>query len=93
MYNNTGHVISYNLIEEIETEYALSITDKQAENHVVIPEVFDTDEDSSVGLMVVDNIDKLENTLAGAGKLCLKYFKDIEINVCLVLPHLYDCMV
>lgn len=35
---------------------------------MVIPEVFNTDEESSVGLMTVNNIDNMENTLIGAGK-------------------------
>ena len=42
LVNKYGHGISYNLIEKIETGYALSVIDKQAENRVVIPEVFDT---------------------------------------------------
>lgn len=57
-----SHGIFYNLIDEIETEYALSVIDEQAENRAVIPELFNTDEESSLRLMVVDN------TLSGAGK-------------------------
>jgi hypothetical protein len=68
LINKYGHGISYNLIEEIETEYALNIIDKQAENRVVIPTVLDTTEGNSpVALMIADNIDNLEITLSGSG--------------------------
>ena len=54
--NKYGHGISYNLIEEIETEYALNTIDKQ--HRVAIPPVSDTTEGNSpVALMVADNID------------------------------------
>ena len=59
-------VISYNLLEEVETEYALKIIDKQAENKVVIP-LDKSEGNSPIALMIADNIDNLENTLTGSG--------------------------
>ena len=35
LVNKYGHGISYNLLEDVETEYALKIIDKQAENKVI----------------------------------------------------------
>ena len=53
------------MLEEVETEYALKIIDKQAENKVVIPPALDKSE--GIALMIADNIDNLENTLTGSG--------------------------
>ena len=55
LINHYGHGISYSLIEEIETEQALQIISKQ-----IIPDNMKSDDgDSSVALMVADNIDNL----------------------------------
>ena len=63
-----GHGISYSLIEETETEHALQIISEQKEKLVIIPDNMKSDDgDSSVALMVADNIDNLECTLSGAG--------------------------
>ena len=37
LINKFGHGISYDLVEEIETEYALEVINEQRENRVVIP--------------------------------------------------------
>ena len=67
LINNYRHGISYNLIEEIETEHALMVIIEQKENKVILPnEAFQDDESCCVGLMVADNTDNLE-TLAGSG--------------------------
>ena len=66
--NNYGHDISYNLIEEIETEHALMVINEQNENKVILPnEAFQDNESRCVGLMVADDIDSLECTLTGPG--------------------------
>lgn len=69
LINQCGHGISYNLIEEIETEYALKAINEQALNRVLIPEecACTAGEVPSVALMVADNIDNLECTVTGAG--------------------------
>ena len=68
LINNYGHGISYNLIEEIETEHALMVINEQKENKVILPnEAFQDNEYCCVGLMVADNIDNLECTLTGSG--------------------------
>ena len=68
LINHYGHGISYSLIEEIETEHALQIISEQKEKRVIIPDNMKSDDgDSSVALMVADNIDNLECTLSGAG--------------------------
>ena len=68
LINNYGHGISYNLIEEIETEHALMVINEQKENKVILPnEAFQDNESCCVGLMVADNIDNLECTLTGSG--------------------------
>ena len=54
--------------EEIETEPALQIISEQKETWVIIPDNMKNDYgDSSVALMVADNIDNLECTMCGAG--------------------------
>ena len=68
LINNYGHGISYNLIEEIETEHALMVINEQKENKVILPnEAFQDNESCCVGLMVADNIDNMEGTLTGSG--------------------------
>ena len=37
LINNYGYGISYNLIEEIETEHALMVTNEQNENKIILP--------------------------------------------------------
>ena len=57
-------------MEEIETEYALKVIDEQKQSRVIIPEgVTANNCDSSVALLVADNIDNLENTMTGSGTL------------------------
>ena len=68
LINGLGHGISYSLIEEIEIEYALKLIREQNHSRVIVPPKFqDEHTNSSVALMVADNIDNLENTLSGAG--------------------------
>ena len=63
-----GHKISKSLIEEIETEHAQQIISEQKQKWVIIPDNMESDDvDSSVALIVADNIDNLEGTLIGAG--------------------------
>ena len=62
-----GHGISYDKVEEIETQYALKVIDEQKQSCVMIPEGVTTDNcDSFVALMVAHNIDNLENTMTGS---------------------------
>ena len=64
-----GHGISYDKVEEIETEYALKVIDEQKQSRVIIPEgVTANNCDTSVALMVADNINNPENTVTGSGK-------------------------
>ena len=66
--NKYGHGLSYDLLEEIETEFALNVINEQTENHVVIPtELREGESSSSVALMIADNIDNLECTISGSG--------------------------
>ena len=69
LINKCGHGISYNLIEEIETEFALNLINEQGLNRVLIPEecTCTEAENPPVALMVADNIDNLECTASGAG--------------------------
>ena len=68
LINKDGHGVSYELVQEIETEYALEVINKQRENQVVIPASVTQEESrSTVALMVADNIDSLECTLTGSG--------------------------
>ena len=68
LINKFGHGISYDLVEEIETEYALEVINEQRENRVVIPaNVMQEEARSTVALMVADNSDNLECTLSGSG--------------------------
>ena len=68
LLNKYGHGISYDLLEEIETDFALNVINEQAENRAVIPIDFKEGETSSpVALMIADNIDNLECTLSGTG--------------------------
>ena len=66
--NKCGHSISYDLLEEIETEFAFNVINEQTENRVVIPtELKEGESSSSVALMIADNIDNLECTISGSG--------------------------
>lgn len=66
--NKYGHGVTYDLVEEIETEYALKVINKQLENRVVIPPIVMQEETrSTVALIVAGNIDNLEGTLSGSG--------------------------
>ena len=68
LFSHYGHRISKSLIEEIETEHALQIISVQKQKWVIIPDNMESDDvDSSVALMVADNIDNFECTLIGAG--------------------------
>lgn len=70
LINQYGHGLSYNLIEEIETEHALDILNEQKDKKVLIPEEMKKKgNDSPVALMIADNIDNLENTLTGGEHL------------------------
>ena len=62
--NQYGHGIRCDKVEKIETEYASKVLDEQKQSRVIIPEGVTTNNcDSSVALMVADNIDNLENTM------------------------------
>ena len=68
LINNYGHGVSYNLIEEIETEHALIVINQQKEKKVLIPEEAFQDYGSCcVGLMGADNIINLECNFTGSG--------------------------
>ena len=68
LISHYGHRISNSLIEEFETEHALQIISEQKQKWVIIPDNLKSDDvDSSIALMVADNIDNLECTLIGAG--------------------------
>jgi len=68
LINKYDHGVSYDLVEEIETGYALDVIDKQRENRVVLLASVTQEEcKSTVALMVADNIDNLECTLSGSG--------------------------
>jgi len=66
LVNKYGHGVSYDLVEEIETEYALDVINKQRENRVAAS-ITQEECKSTVALMVADNIDNLECTLSGSG--------------------------
>ena len=67
LINRCGHGIGYNLVEEIETEFALKVINEQTLNRVLIPDECQQINNPPVALMVADNIDNLECTLSGAG--------------------------
>ena len=67
LINRCGHGIGYNLVEEIETEFALKVIKEQTLNRVLIPDECKQLDNPSVALMVADNIDNLECTMGGAG--------------------------
>ena len=57
LINKHGHGVSYDLVEEIETEYALKVINEPRENRVVIPPFVTQEETkSTVALMVADSI-------------------------------------
>ena len=62
-----GHEIGYNLIGEIETEFALKVINEQALNRVLIPDECYKPDNPPASLMVADNIHNLECTISGAG--------------------------
>ena len=63
-----GHCFGCDKVEEIETEYTLKVIDEQKQSRVIIPEgVTANNCDSSVALMVGNNIDNLENAMTGSG--------------------------
>ena len=81
LINKYGHGIGYNLIEEIETEYALQVISKQKENIILIPRQIEQNElNQQVALMIADNIDNLESTLSGSGT-------SYEVNSILVIKE------
>ena len=56
------------MTEEIETECALKVINKQKESRVIIPEGITADNcGSPISLMIADNIDNLASTLSGSG--------------------------
>ena len=67
LINKYGHGISYNLVKDIETEFALKVINKQALNGVLIPDKCIGKESPPVALMIADNIDNLKCTVTGAG--------------------------
>jgi len=67
LINIYGHGVSYDLIEDIATKYALQVINKQRENRVVLPVSVAHEEcKSTVALMVADVIDNSECTLSGS---------------------------
>ncbi|CAB4007602.1 Hypothetical predicted protein [Paramuricea clavata] len=67
LISRCGHGIGYNLVEEIETEFALKAINEQTLNRVLIPDECKQFNNLPVALMVADNIDNLECTMSGAG--------------------------
>lgn len=67
LINRCGHGISYNLVEEIEMEFALKVINEQTLNGVLITDECKHFNNPAVALMVADNIDNLECTISGAG--------------------------
>ena len=67
LINRCGHGIGYNLLEEIETEFALKVINEQTLNRVLIPDECKQLDNPPVPLMVADNIDNLKCTMSGAG--------------------------
>ena len=67
LINKCGHGIGYNLIEEIETEFALKIVNEQTLNRVLIPDECNKPDNPPIALMVADSIGNLECTISGAG--------------------------
>lgn len=67
LINKYGHGVSYDLVEDNATEYALHVINKQRENRVVLPVSVAHEEcKSTVALMVADVIDNFECTLSGS---------------------------
>ncbi|CAB3994854.1 Hypothetical predicted protein [Paramuricea clavata] len=60
LINKCGHGIGYNLVEEIETEFALKVINEQTLNLVLISDECKQFNNLPVALMVADNIDNLE---------------------------------
>ena len=95
--NQYGHGISYSMIEEIETEHALKVINKQKESRVIIPEGITADNcGSPIALMIADNIDNLESTLTGSGtshrvNSILVTTKAMEINREMEEDDEYQC--
>ena len=71
LINRCGRGIGYNLLEEIETEFALKVINEQTLNRVLIPAECQQLDNPPVALMVADNIDNLKCTMSGAGTFIL----------------------
>ena len=68
LINTFGHGINYNLIREIDTEYALNALNAHKERRVLIPEEEEIkNAGNRTAIMVADNIDNLESTTTGLG--------------------------
>ena len=57
-----GHGASYTLIEELDTEHAYQMVDKQQQSAVILPDGVQQD---VFTMVVADNIDRREETLSG----------------------------
>ena len=62
-----GHEIGYNLIEEIETEFALKVINEQTLNPVLILDECHKPDNPPVPLMVADNIDNIAGPVLPTG--------------------------
>jgi hypothetical protein len=62
--NKLGHGISYSLLEELETETAYNLIEESQEGGVFLPEKVQSNVHT---ILVYDNIDRVEETLSGAG--------------------------
>ena len=67
LINKCGNEVGYNLIEEIETKFALKVISEQTLNRVLIPDECNKPDNPPVALMVADSIDNLECAISGAG--------------------------
>ena len=63
LINRCDHGMGYNLVEEIETEFALKVINEQALNLILIPDECKQLDNPPGALMVADNIDNLECTM------------------------------
>eukprot|EP00794_Sanderia_malayensis_P002198 gene2198-2503_t len=68
LLNRLGHGISYDLVQEIETQHALDVINEQTANKVVISEEdMIRAADNAISIIIADNIENLESTIAGFG--------------------------
>ena len=82
-----GHGASYTLIEELDTENAFKMVEKQQQNEVILP---DGVQKEVFTLVVADNIDRQEETLSG--KSIFKAFDLFKFRYILVFEsHLIKC--